>query len=369
MKPNPPIPVDIPNDLNSVILQGIDAGKKAVEHRRRVKRAVSRSICSFAVVIGLFAGGVNLSPAFAAAVEHVPVLGRLVQIFEINQSVAQGGTAANGGIVTVTMDRDGEVEQMRLDFGQADASLYKAEFASYPKTVTITLPGTAGVEVLSQITRAQDTSQYIKSVYEVPAGPAESTVLQLELESDADVQIEEYSHPGSLVIRLTPAEIQLDTIYSVRTLSYTSQELQTVLNQYSGQDTRILQDDSGMFFAELGQYATRDEAQSAAGDLLVEERTGNNVPVCFAAMEQYESSQFLAEYDRLLTSSFTAEPVLDFLEQHLAGAAPEEQEVLLNGLHGFIQNTDEDLDWNQIASFYQTANRGVPGYVQEHLNK
>ena len=52
-----------------------------------------------------------------------------------------------------------------------------------------------------------------------------------------------------------------------------------------------------------------------------------------------------------------------------AGAAPEEQEVLLNGLHGFIQNTDEDLDWNQIASFYQTANRDVPGYVQEHLNK
>ena len=32
MKPNHPIPVDIPNDLNSVILQGIDAGKKAVEH-------------------------------------------------------------------------------------------------------------------------------------------------------------------------------------------------------------------------------------------------------------------------------------------------------------------------------------------------
>ena len=238
MKPNHPIPVDIPNDLNSVILQGIDAGKKAVEHRRRVKRAVSRSICSFAVVIGLFAGGVNLSPAFAAAVEHVPVLGRLVQIFEINQPVAQGGTAANGGVVTVTMDRDGDVEQMRLDFGQADASLYKAEFASYPKTVTITLPGTAGVEVLSQITRAQDTSQYIKSVYEVPAGP------------------EEYSHPGSLVIRLTPAEIQLDTIYSVRTLSYTSQELQTVLDQYSGQDTRILQDDSGMFFAEVGLYAS-----------------------------------------------------------------------------------------------------------------
>ena len=368
MSHHPNIPVEIPDNLDDVIQQGIDRGKKVVAHRRRVRRAAARTVCSFVLVVVLFAGGVNLSPAFAAAMEDVPVLGQLVRIFEINQSVAEGGVEANGGTAAVTMERDGDTELMRIGFGQGDASLYKAEFVSYPKTITITLPGTVSVDVLSEITRAQDTSQYIKSVYEVPASAAETTVLQLELESDANVQIEEYSNPGSLVIRLTPAEIQLDAIYSVRTLSVSAQDLPALLEQYDGQSVRILQDDSGKFFVELGQYDTRDAALAAAsGSLLVEERTGNNVPVCFETMEQYRSGQFLDEYYQLLISSSTAEPVIAFLREHLASASPEEQQILLDGLSGLLQDSDEDLDWGQIAALYQTASQDVPDFVQEHI--
>ena len=59
--------------------------------------------------------------------------------------------------------------------------------------------------------------------------------------------------------------------------------------------------------------------------------------------------------------------VMDFVEEHLPGASPAEQDVLLTGLYGFIQNTDEELDWNRIASFYQAAHQDVPEYVQQHL--
>ena len=202
----------------------------------------------------------------------------------------------------------------------------------------------------------------------MPTGAAGTTVLQLELESDANVQIEEYRDPGSLVIRLTPAEIQLDTVYSLRTLSVSAQDLPALLERYEGRSTRILQDGGGKFFVELGQYDTRDEALAAASDgLIVEERTGNNVPVCYETLEQYRSAQFLDGYYQLLLSAASAEPVIAFVREHLAAASPEERQVLLDGLSGLIQDTYEDLDWAEIAALYQTADQEVPALVREHL--
>ena len=368
MSHHPKLPVEIPDDLGDVIQQASAPAKRAAPRRRGVRQAAARTACSLVLVLGVFVGGVNVSPAFAAAVENVPILGQLVQIFGRNQAVVEGGSAPDGGTAAVTMERDGDTELMQLRFAREEAALYQAAFASYPKTVTITLPGTAGVEVLSEITRAQDTSQYIKSVYQVPTGAAGTTVLQLELESDANVQIEEYRDPGSLVIRLTPAEIQLDTVYSLRTLSVSAQDLPALLERYDGRSTRILQDGGGKFFAELGQYDTRDEALAAASDgLIVEERTGNNVPVCYETLEQYRSAQFLDGYYQLLLSAASAEPVIAFVREHLAAASPEERQVLLDGLSGLIQDTDEDLDWAEIAALYQTADQEVPALVREHL--
>ena len=372
MKSNPRIPVEIPDDLNEVVLRGVNQGKRAAANRRRIKRTAVRSVCSLILAVGLLAGGISLSPAFAAAVEQIPLLGQLVRIFDRNQSVAEGGVPADGGAVSVTMERDGDLEQMRLDFGQADASLYHAVFASYPKTVTITLPGTTNIAVLSEITRTQDTSQYVKSVYALPTSTPEAAVLQLELENDADVQIEEYRDPGSLVIRLLPTDLQMDTIYSLRTLSFAAQELPAVLQQYAGQEVRVLQDDSGKFFIELVQYSTRESAMAAAShhtDTIVEERTGNNVPVCFATMEQYQSAQFLDTYQRLLHTAFTTAPVLEFVEEYLTSASPEEQVILLEGLHGFIQDSEEELDWARIAALYQAARQDIPEDVQQHLQQ
>lgn len=124
------------------------------------------------------------------------MIGELVRVFGKNQPLAQGGSQAGEGTAVLTMERKGTTEQMRLEFPGADASLYQAEFASYPKTVTITLPGTGGVEILSEISRAKDTSQYIKGVCRLPL-EGEAAVIQLELESDADVQIQEYRDPAA----------------------------------------------------------------------------------------------------------------------------------------------------------------------------
>lgn len=366
------VPVDIPEDLNEVIRRGISSGKAAAARRSRLKRRAACTACSLALVAVLFAGGVRFSPAFADAVDDIPVIGELVQLFDKNAPLVQGGRRQESKAAALTMERHGSAEYISLKFQQADASLYQAEFASYPKTVTITLPGTKAVDILSEISRAKDTSQYIKSVCQLPSSTQETTVIQLELESDATVQIQEYRNPGSLMIRLTPAEIQMDTVYSVRTLSYDAQALQEILPQYAALSTRILRDDSGTFFVEFAQYDTQEEAQAACktipGSIIAEKRTGNNVPVCFSTMQDYESSCFLDQYDEVLRSAVTIDDILDFMDLHFAQATSEEQDIMLRGLSGMLQDCDEEIDWERIASFYRTAHQELPDYIRKNID-
>ena len=367
------INIPVPDDLDEVIRRGISRGREVAARRRRIRQTAVRSVCALGLVMGLFVGGINLSPAFAAAVSDIPVIGQLVRVFAINQPTAQGGNQAGEGSAAVTMERDGDTEWMRLTFQQADASLYQVEFASYPKTVTITLPGTTGVEILSEISRARDTSQYIKSVWQLPLSTEKVAVIQLELESDADVQIREYRDPGGLVIQLTPTEIRLDTVYSLRTLSYREEEIGAAAERYASQASRVLRDDCGTFFVELAQYDTQETAEEALNssgeDLIVERRTGNNVPVAFDTMEAYQSSRFLDEYYEVLVTSFTVEPVLAFMDQHFAQASREEQDTMLRGLSGLLEDVDEEeeVDWEKAASFYLLAEQEVPEYVRRNI--
>lgn len=62
------------------------------------------------------------------------------------------------------------------------------------------------------------------------------------------------------MIRLTPAENRLDTIYSLRTLSADSPEaLRSMAAPEEG--ARLLRDNAGRLFVELGQYDTRGEGE------------------------------------------------------------------------------------------------------------
>ena len=345
---------NLPQGLDTAIHTGLERGRRTVARRARVRRGAVRSALCLALVLGLFAGGVNASPAFAAAMEELPILGRLVQVFRVNAPSVDGGQTAAGSRAALTMEREGDTEWLTLRYEQSSAGRYHAEFASFPKTVTLTLPGTERVEILSELSRAQDTSQYIKSVYTAEGWVDRAAVVQLELESDADVQLREYQEPGSIVIRLTPAENRLDTIYSLRTLSADSPEaLRSMAAPEEG--ARLLRDNAGRLFVELGQYDTREKAERAAGDrgaagLIVERRTGNNVPVCYETEEAYQSAVLLDGYNELLQTTVEVEPILAFLEEHLAGASAEVQDTMLRGLTGF-------LDGNEAAGL--GADRGL----------
>ena len=71
---------NLPQGLDAAIRTGLERGRRTVARRARVRRGAVRSALCLALVLGLFAGGVNASPAFAAAMEELPILGRLVQV-------------------------------------------------------------------------------------------------------------------------------------------------------------------------------------------------------------------------------------------------------------------------------------------------
>ena len=132
---------------------------------------------------------------------------------------------------------------------------------------------------------------------------------------------------------------------------------------------RLLRDDAGRLFVELGQYDTREKAERAAGDrgaagLIVERRTGNNVPVCYETEEAYQSAVLLDGYNELLQTTVEVEPILAFLEEHLAGASAEVQDTMLRGLTGFLDGNEAGLDWERIAACYAMAGQTLPEKFQ-----
>ena len=141
------------------------------------------------------------------------------------------------------------------------------------------------MEILSELSRAQDTSQYTSSLFLHTAEGGWTRAAVVNWSWRATQMCSSGYQGRRIVIRLTPAENRLDTIYSLRTLSADSPEaLRSMAAPEEG--ARLLRDNAGRLLVELGQYDTREKAERAAGDrgaagLIVERRTGNNVPVCY----------------------------------------------------------------------------------------
>ena len=229
------------------------------------------------------------------------------------------------------------------------------------------------MSVLSVLSRAEDTSRYVKSVWQLTLPEEGVTVVQLELENDAGVQIREYRDPGSVVVTLEPAEIDLTEVCSLRSLSLPEEAFLPLLSRWGTEAARPLRDDEGLFFLEFGQFGTREAAEAASGayrepELLAERRTGNNVPVGYESLDQYRAALLLEDYYRLLLRESRAEPLLDFLDAHWAEAGTEEREEMLRGLSGFLaEGTEEDaaLDWARIEAYYAAAGMTPPERVQK----
>lgn len=73
--------IPIPEELNMVV-------KRAIKQRKN-RRTTTQVLSGVAAAFILFAGGVNTSPAFAAAMSDVPIIGSLVKVITIQEFTQQ----------------------------------------------------------------------------------------------------------------------------------------------------------------------------------------------------------------------------------------------------------------------------------------
>lgn len=86
--------------------------------------------------------------------------------------------------------------------------------------------------------------------------------------------------------------------------------------------------------------------------------------VCYETEEAYQSAVLLDGYNELLQTTVEVEPILAFLEEHLAGASAEVQDTMLRGLTGFLDGNEAGLDWERIAACYAMAGQTLPEKFQ-----
>lgn len=351
---------DVPPELlDGAILSGIRKGKKKMNQKKYIVRTVGSAAAAFAI----FVGSINASPAFAAKLEDVAVLGTLVHAFQWNETSVKGGQASQNSRASVALEKNGVNEQLTLTFDGEQAARYEAVLAHFPETVTITLPDTKAEDVKREVEDFREKSDYIKAVHLWQTGQAAS--LQIEFDLDTAVGVEEYENPGRIVVKLAPGEFEGRDIYSVRTLSAKDTgALEQMQNGY-GETARVLLDEQGKPFVELRQFDTQAEAerflgsQSNADSLIVEKRWSNNAPASYDSRKAYENAQIEREYLDLLNQSTDIQPVQAFLEKHFTAADEEVREALLSGLTGWLAADPEQYDLEKLNQYYKAMGQDI----------
>ena len=205
--------VEIPEELDAAILRGVQNGKRIMNRKKYVQRTVAGAAAVFAI----FVGSINASPVLATNLEDVAVLGSLVRVFRWNTPEAEGGQTDVTAKATVSFQSGADSEQL-----------------------TLTLPSTQEVGVLEEVNQARENSRFIKSVYVLGRADGASQV-QIEFDVTADVAVEEYKDPGSIVVRLKEGEFVGQNVYSLRTLSMDQDALTKMQKDFP--DAHILRDD------------------------------------------------------------------------------------------------------------------------------
>lgn len=81
--------IEIPEELDRVVRASI----QEAQMKRKKKRPVFRnSLIGAAAAAAIFIGSINVSPAFAKSMVHVPILGSIVEVFTIQQLTVDEGT-------------------------------------------------------------------------------------------------------------------------------------------------------------------------------------------------------------------------------------------------------------------------------------
>ena len=152
----------IPKELDEAIFKGVEAGRR----QRRRTRSWQQWMVGAAAAMMVFVSGLNFSPSFAATMEEIPFLGRLVQILVFVDHQASGGQVTDG--LNVNEIQSGQNEWM-IRFGEEgkEAELtgaYRVKYSENPSVLTFQLSGVRMLEAQKDFQTMME-SELIEAVY------------------------------------------------------------------------------------------------------------------------------------------------------------------------------------------------------------
>jgi len=298
--------IEIPDNLDFTIRKAIKKGEIDMKKNRNIKRLMVTA-ATFLLVFTSFVVSINMAPAFAAQIEHLPGGSNIVKFLQFNRNTVEGGEITDGKDiqsiekeeVDVKKDeKDEEVEVITISLGDSEGnastlSHYEITYQQYPYSALVYF---SGVRAFSAIEHLADIEEgpLVKNVYRLVTLDDSAHRFVINFKKPVKIEITEKEDPAVLTLTILEDVSTQDSqpAYSIRSASYPFGEEVAVIEQilayeYGSENARMLQDAEGTYFIEEGYYGSEEEAQARIDELkalgstfnlVVEKRSPEQLP-------------------------------------------------------------------------------------------
>lgn len=283
--------IEVPKNIDDVIKSSISMGKK--ELKRQTKKAwFKKGLCAVVAVFAVFIITVNTIPSFVNAAANVPVIGNLVKIVSFNkEGMGSGGMITDGSNVnSISCDKENKKEHIIINFSKENetqdvAPSYDIKYSRYPYILSFEISGVRSMDALDNLETLKD-SKCIKDVYRLITLDDSMVRFNIEFNQPVKYKVAEYKEPAQIVVTFTEdKEARKKIVYSVRSASYEMDESIAVLEEkfLDESNLRILKDEEGTFFIEVGCFETKEDAEEKlskikSSNFYIESRGSTDIP-------------------------------------------------------------------------------------------
>jgi len=285
--------IPIPENLDLFIHRAIKRGRTTMKTKKR-NVVYFKALSSIAAALMIFTLAINASPAFASSVKDLPGGETIVRLLTFVGDTAVGGEVKDGQDIRdiqvekhpkesvkgpdKTDDEKVNYETLTVDLYQgAEAAAVAGHFTVTQKTHPYSIEvGLAGVRAFSAAENFPDLSKMklFDSIYRLITLDDSAHRFVVTFKKPVSIEVSEQQNPARLIIKVRKDKEAVKTtpMYSLRTSSLPFGEVVGVAEnimrfELGSEDARLLMDDSGLYLAEEGLYATKAEAEARMAEL------------------------------------------------------------------------------------------------------
>lgn len=248
--------IPIPENLDQVILDAVQREKR--EARLKMMQRWTLGVAAAFCIAFLSA---NAAPVYAFT-SQLPVIGTIVRVLHIGT----GGERTDGTNTKASVQE----ETVELHFERKSESMdavpvYSAEHLLAPNRLILTLQGVRTVDY-ETVQQSFLETEAVQDVYRMMIGDDSMYGFVIVLNRGYTYEITEYKEPAYLSVHFyTNAEYRPEqTVYYLRSAAIPYGEELGLLNElYFEEGATQLQTQKGDYIITIGQYVTRNEAETA----------------------------------------------------------------------------------------------------------